>query len=142
MRTRDQYRGMCVFRIALEKGVETRVNVCIKRIYDSPTPEDGTRILVDRLWPRGVSREAAKLDLWMKEVAPSPELRKFFHHQEERFDEFAALYRQALAVDAEARSAVEKIRSLAEETKVTLLYAAKSRAVNHAVVLADVIRSS
>lgn len=73
--------------------------VSVKRVYDPPAPEDGVRVLVDRLWPRGLSREKAAIDEWMKDIAPSPELRVWFGHRPERFAEFAAAYERELAED-------------------------------------------
>lgn len=107
----------------------------IKRIYDAPSPSDGQRILVDRLWPRGVSREHAALDEWLKDVAPSPELRLWFGHKPERFEEFGKKYRHELATAPEKTAAVEHLRALVKRGKVTLLYGAKDPQVNQAVVL-------
>jgi uncharacterized protein YeaO (DUF488 family) len=106
----------------------------IKRIYEPPAGEDGLRILVDRLWPRGVSKEAAALDLWLKEVAPTPELRTWFGHEPERFEEFSARYRAEL----ESNPALERLLEAARDAdSVTLLYAARDPECNHAVVLRD-----
>nr|WP_240544176.1 DUF488 domain-containing protein [Bifidobacterium sp. SO4] len=107
----------------------------VKRIYDEPEPDDGCRILVDRLWPRGMSRERAALDLWMKEIAPSPTLRKWFGHDPDRFAEFAERYRAELDANAEAVGALRDI--ITAHGNVTLLYAAKDPLINHAVVLRD-----
>lgn len=110
----------------------------IKRIYDEPVPEDGYRILVDRLWPRGMRKERAALDMWMKDIALSSELRRWFGHDPERFDDFARRYRSELDVN---KTAVEELaRLLLEQRTVTLLYAAKSPIYNHAVVLRDYMR--
>lgn len=104
----------------------------IKRIYDEPAADDGMRILIDRLWPRGVSKERAALDLWLKEIAPTPELRTWFDHKADRFDEFSARYTAELATNP----AVQTIKELmAKHPTVTLLYAAKDPNINHAVVL-------
>lgn len=108
----------------------------IKRIYDEPSKEDGYRVLVDRLWPRGVSKKAANLDEWNKEVAPSPELRKWFDHKEERFPEFARLYRKELK---EKERTLNKLRQVAKKETVSLLYAAKNPEINHAIVLKNVL---
>ncbi len=108
----------------------------IKRIYDEPSDDDGYRVLVDRLWPRGISKKAAKLDEWSKEIAPSPELRKWFDHQEARFDEFARLYREELKEKADT---LDELRQLAKNETVSLLYAAKNPQINHALVLKDVL---
>lgn len=108
----------------------------IKRIYDTPSESDGYRVLVDRLWPRGVSKKAANLDEWIKEVAPSPELRKWFDHKEERFKEFEWRYREELK---DKKEELDKLRQSAKNETVSLLYAAKSPEINHAVVLKDVL---
>jgi uncharacterized protein YeaO (DUF488 family) len=110
------------------------MSVRVKRIYEQPSPADGLRVLVDRLWPRGVSKQLAAVDLWLKEVAPSSDLRMWFGHRPERFHDFAARY----AAELDANPAVEQLRRLvASDQTVTLLYGAKDAAINHAVVLAD-----
>ncbi|HEX3754983.1 MAG TPA: DUF488 domain-containing protein [Rhizomicrobium sp.] len=103
----------------------------IKRIYEPPSPTDGYRVLVDRLWPRGISREKAALDEWAKEVAPTPELREWFDHRPERFAEFRRQYKQQLA----GNSAWKALRIQLKRRRVTLLYGAKDPKINHAVVL-------
>lgn len=109
----------------------------IKRIYDDPADDDGCRVLVDRLWPRGVSKERAGLELWLKEIAPSPPLRQEFAHMQERFADFRAQYEDEL----EDNPAVEQLLDLAERHKtVTLLYAAKDPEVNHARVLLEFLQ--
>ena len=114
--------------------------VKVKRVHDEASAGDGFRVLVDRLWPRGVSKDRARLDLWLKEVAPSTELRRWFHADEGRFDEFAVRYRAEL----DGNPAVERLRGIvAEHPVVTLLYAARApQDRNHATVLAEVIRSA
>jgi uncharacterized protein YeaO (DUF488 family) len=107
----------------------------IKRIYDAPKPSDGRRILVDRLWPRGVSKANAHLDGWNKDVAPSTKLRTWFGHEPERFVEFSRRYKAELAGSA----AVRDLRSLGRRSKVTLLYAAHDPKINHAIVLKSVL---
>lgn len=109
----------------------------IKRIYDAPASADGKRVLVDRIWPRGVSKESAKLDLWLKEIAPSPELRKWFGHDPARFKEFSDRYRQELKVNDVA---VSELCDLVDQADVTLLYAARDRRANHAIVLAEFLK--
>lgn len=105
-----------------------------KRIYSAPAPTDGYRVLVDRLWPRGVSKERAHLDLWLKEVAPSPDLRRWFGHVPDRFDAFAERYRREL----DANPAWTQLKNIvAQHRVVTLLYAAKDEKHNEAVVLQD-----
>lgn len=103
----------------------------IKRVYDPPSPRDGMRVLIDRLWPRGLTKEKAAVDLWLKDVAPSPTLRTWFGHRDDRFDAFADKYRAELEVNP----AVAELRALIAKRKVTLLYGAHDPAVNHAVVL-------
>src|SRR5690348_4275607 len=106
-------------------------SLAIKRVYDPPAAEDGYRVLVDRLWPRGMTKEAAQLDLWAKNLAPSPDLRKEFNHQPERFAEFKHHYLSELA----RNPAVTAFRVELKRPKVTLLYGAHDRANNHALVL-------
>lgn len=110
--------------------------IIIKRIYDEPSDDDGYRVLVDRLWPRGVSKEKARLNEWNKDIAPSPELRKWFDHQEVRFEEFSRLYREELK---QKETALNDLRKIAKKETVSLLYAAKSPKINQAVVLRDVL---
>lgn len=106
----------------------------IKRIYDEAADDDGYRILVDRLWPRGVSKERASLDLWLKEIAPSPPLRTEFAHMRERFEDFRRSYQAEL----ERNPAVEQLLELAAGKKrVTLLYGARDPEINHARVLLE-----
>lgn len=109
-----------------------------KRIYDEPADDDGCRVLVDRLWPRGVSKERAGLELWLKDIAPSPPLRQEFAHMKERFDDFREQYESEL----EQNPAVGQLLELAaREGKVTLLYGAKDPEVNHARVLLEFLQS-
>jgi uncharacterized protein YeaO (DUF488 family) len=106
--------------------------ISIKRIYDKPTEQDGFRVLVDRLWPRGVSKDKAALDAWLKDVAPSPELRTWFGHEPERFTEFTVRYEAEL----ENNPAVAELKHMLDDhLHVTLLYAAQDPSVNHAQVL-------
>jgi Uncharacterized conserved protein len=112
-----------------------------KRIYDTAHESDGKRILVDRLWPRGLSKETAAIHEWMKEIAPSHELRKWFHEQEKAdFDEFENRYRQELLEDASKAPLLEQLQRWAEAGTVTLLYSAKDEHRNQAVCLAEIIR--
>jgi uncharacterized protein YeaO (DUF488 family) len=106
--------------------------ISIKRVYEKPTSTDGMRILVDRLWPRGVSNEAAALDLWCKEIAPTPELRTWFDHREDRFADFKKRY----LLELRSNPAVPDLVSEMGKNKATLLYGAHDEKVNHAVVLA------
>jgi uncharacterized protein YeaO (DUF488 family) len=107
-----------------------------KRIYDPPGPDDGVRVLVDRLWPRGVAKAKARLDDWMKDIAPTPALRTWFGHRPERFTEFRKRYRAELA----ANPMVADLRKLGRRHKVTLLYGARDPDINHAVVLAAALK--
>lgn len=106
----------------------------IKRIYEEPSEDDGYRVLVDRLWPRGVSKEEARLDEWMQTIAPSPELRKWFDHEPEKFGDFKKRYETELA---EKENLVNELTEKADGRTVTLLYAARDEVHNHAVVLRD-----
>lgn len=104
----------------------------LRRVYDPPQPGDGTRILIDRLWPRGVARD--KVDLWLKEIAPSDALRKRFHGQPEQWDGFVAAYGEELEGEA-ARAALRTLLERREAGPVTLLYAARDEHRNNAVAL-------
>ncbi|HKU32156.1 DUF488 domain-containing protein [Arthrobacter sp. NyZ413] len=111
----------------------------IKRIYDEAADDDGYRVLVDRLWPRGVSKDDAHLDLWLKEIAPSPPLRKEFGHMEEHFADFKHHYEAEL----ESNPAVDQLLDLADgKNRVTLLYGAKDPEINHAKVLLEYLEDS
>jgi uncharacterized protein YeaO (DUF488 family) len=107
-------------------------------IYDSVTEDDGYRVLIDRLWPRGFSKEDAKVDLWMKEIAPSTELRKWFHHDPDKWMEFQQRYKDELVNKKEL---IDQLLKLEKEKKViTLLFSAKDREKNQAMVLIEVLR--
>ena len=108
-------------------------SIQIKRAYEPSSPKDGKRILVDRLWPRGLSKEKAALDLWDKDIAPTTLLRKWFDHRPDRFTEFKRRYRDEL----KSNPAVPEILRQIGRSKTTLVYAAHDPAVNHAAVLAD-----
>jgi len=108
----------------------------IKRVYEPPTKSDGRRILVDRLWPRGMRKADAELDDWWKELAPSPALRTWFGHDPERFAEFKRRYRAELKANPKLNAAANALGA----GRVTLLYAAKDPQINHAVVLAEALR--
>lgn len=109
----------------------------MKRVYDRAGESDGYRVLVDRLWPRGVSKERAELDEWAKEVAPSPDLRTEWHHAPERFDEFANRYRTELDENDAARTLLAKGE---QHERVTLLFGARDEHANHAAVLLEWLR--
>ena len=108
----------------------------LKRVYAPPAPEDGVRILVDRLWPRGLSKEKAAVDHWMKEIAPSAELRRWFGHDPDRWAEFRRRYMAELR---QHTGLLDQIRELASEGRVTLLFGAHDQEHNDAVVLAEVL---
>lgn len=110
----------------------------VKRVYEPPARSDGLRVLVDRLWPRGLTKEAARIDRWAKEIAPSAELRKEFHHQPGKWSEFRERYFAELAANP---AVVAELRSVAKRQTVTLLYAAKDTQFNNAVALAEYLRS-
>jgi uncharacterized protein YeaO (DUF488 family) len=110
--------------------------VAAKRIYDPVGPGDGYRILIDHIWPRGVSRERARLDEWARELAPSGELRKWFDHDPDRFAEFRARYRDELAAEP---GRLEELRRRASDGPLTILYAAGDREHNNAVVLVELL---
>lgn len=111
-------------------------SVQIKRIYEEASPEDGFRMWVDRIWPRGISKERAKLDEWNKEIAPSTELRKWFDHKMEKFEEFKLLYSKELESKKEN---LNRMKEIAQKENLTLLYAAKDTEMNQAVLLRDLI---
>ena len=106
----------------------------LKRVYDPPASGDGTRILVDRLWPRGIAKDKAAIDLWLKEIAPSDALRKRFHGHLEDWDAFCAAYAAELEAPA-AQAAVAELRERLRKGPVTLLYASRDEAHNNAVAL-------
>jgi uncharacterized protein YeaO (DUF488 family) len=109
-----------------------------KRVYEEPKKGDGFRILVDRLWPRGLTKEKASVDLWMKEIAPSDELRKWFHHEERNWGEFVKRYKAELAKKKDLLGELKKLRN--EHGTVTLLFGSKDEKQNQAVVLADILK--
>ena len=113
--------------------------VRIKRVYAPPAAEDGTRVLVDRLWPRGLSKDAAALDLWLKEIAPSHELRKWFHKDPARWPEFQARYRQELELPEPAAALTQLRQAVRDKGTVTLLFASREETKNHAALLRDLL---
>lgn len=114
-------------------------DVRVRRVYDEPDPDDGTRVLVDRVWPRGLTKDKARLDQWCKQVAPSTQLRKWYSHDPERFEEFDRRYREELK-DAERAPALEHLQELARSGRLTLLTATRHAEISQAAVLADLIR--
>lgn len=113
--------------------------VRLRRVYDDPAPTDGARVLVDRVWPRGLSKDRAHIDLWCKQVAPSTELRKWYAHDPERFAEFTRRYRSELQ-ESERAEALTELRRLAGDQTVTLLTATKDIHISQAAVLAELIQ--
>ena len=113
------------------------MDIQLKRAYDPAESADGFRVLVDRLWPRGISKEKLKLDLWDKDTAPSDELRRWFHHEGGSWEEFERRYREELAANPEALRALRE--ALAGRKRVTLLYGAKDAQHNQAVVLRELL---
>ena len=111
----------------------------MKRIYDPPDQNDGARVLVDRLWPRGVRKDTARLTLWLKDIAPSTDLRRWFGHEPARFSEFSRRYREELGANTDAVSQIDE--ALSRLGPVTLLYAAHDTEHNEARVLADYLKA-
>lgn len=114
-------------------------DVRIKRAYDPPAASDGYRVLIDRVWPRGVKREELRIDDWARDLAPSAELRRWFGHDPARFDEFRARYRAELEGHPEK---LAELRRRAQEGTLTLVYGARDREHNNAVVLAELLRAA
>ena len=112
------------------------MKIALKRVYEQPAKEDGTRILVDRLWPRGLSKEKAHVDLWLKEVAPSNELRKWFAHDPAKWPEFKTRYKAELKQNAEQ---VALLKQAVAKGHATLLYGARDTEHNEAVVLQQLL---
>ena len=110
------------------------MSIRIKRVYEEPSHEDGKRILVDRLWPRGLSKEKASVDLWLKDIAPSTELRKWFAHDPSKWDEFKQRYLSELKENSEA---VQTLKEELKKGQVTLVYGAKDEEHNDALVLQE-----
>jgi uncharacterized protein YeaO (DUF488 family) len=111
------------------------MSVMLKRVYDPPAKADGERVLVDRLWPRGLTKVKAKVDLWLKDVAPSTELRKWFGHDPEKWTEFKKRYR----VELKNNPALSELLELSRQGDITLVYAAKDQLHNEAVVLKQIL---
>lgn len=111
-------------------------NIATKRIYEKPATGDGKRVLVDGLWPRGVRKEDAKLDEWLREIAPDGELRRWFDHDLARWDEFRRRYRAQLA---DQQHAIDRLRRIARAGKLTLLYGARDERHNNALVLRNIL---
>jgi uncharacterized protein YeaO (DUF488 family) len=121
----------------LTMGTDIRV----RRVYDEPSSADGARVLVDRVWPRGMRKDSAHLDEWAKDVAPSPDLRTWYQHDPAKFDEFRRRYTAELAQPG-AREALARLRALAGERPVTLLTATRELDISQAAVLAGLLRGT
>ena len=113
-------------------------DVRVRRIYEQPSQQDGTRVLVDRVWPRGLTKSRAELAGWCKQVAPSTALRKWYDHDPERFEEFSRRYRAELE-EPERAKALQHLRELAKDRTLTLLTATKRPEISEAMVLADLL---
>ncbi|WP_326627355.1 DUF488 family protein [Nonomuraea fuscirosea] len=113
--------------------------VQVRRVYEEPAGDDGTRVLVDRIWPRGMTKERAHLDEWCKEIAPSTDLRTWYHHDPDLFAEFGRRYREELT-EPERAAALAHLRELAEGGALTLLTATKQAEISEAAVLAELLR--
>ncbi|MFE9675683.1 DUF488 domain-containing protein [Streptomyces sp. NPDC006259] len=114
------------------------MSVRVRRVYEPPEPEDGVRVLVDRLWPRGLAKDAARVDEWPKGLTPSNELRRWYHGGEGSYEEFARRYEAELA-EPEAEELLDRVRQLAQAGPVTLLTAVKEPEHSHATVLARLL---
>lgn len=116
--------------------------IALKRAYDKPSASDGTRVLVDRLWPRGVSKDGARIKLWLKDVAPSEELRKWFHERRSMWDKFRERYLKELAIPAAAQALDQLFELSATKKKLTLVYASRDEQHNNAVVLKQLLEGT
>ncbi|MEC3608734.1 DUF488 family protein [Bacillus glycinifermentans] len=113
--------------------------IVLQRIYNEHPRLEGRRILIDRVWPRGISKEDARLDEWMKEIAPSPSLRKWFQHDPEKFEQFKEAYQEEIRQDAEKQTKLKELRDMMKNERVVLLYGAKDEIHNHAIVLKEML---
>ena len=111
----------------------------LKRVYEEPSPQDGARVLVDRLWPRGLTKQRAAVELWMKDLAPSTELRKWFAHDADKWKQFQTRYRKELT---EKKDLLKQLRQMSRGQTVTLLYGARDEEHNEAVVLKKILDRS
>ncbi len=123
---------------AAARGGSSAPKIGVRRVYDPPLPDDGLRVLVDRLWPRGLSKAAAQVELWLKEIAPSDELRRWFGHDPERWEDFKSRYFSELRQN---ESGLAELRSKVEDSpRITLLFAAKDTQFNNAVALKEFLQ--
>ena len=114
------------------------IDIRLKRIYEPAKPDDGFRILIDRLWPRGISKERAELDFWAKDITPTTELRKDFHEGKDSWDEFKVMYREELLNNPNLENFIKIIKN---QKTVTLLYGSKDPVHNHAIILLEVLKA-
>jgi uncharacterized protein YeaO (DUF488 family) len=114
------------------------LQIRLKRVYEGPSSQDGKRVLADRLWPRGLKKEEARVDLWLREIAPSTELRKWFGHDPDKWQEFKRRYFRELDCN---HSAVQELLALADKGRVTLVFGARDKQFNHAVALKEYIQN-
>jgi uncharacterized protein YeaO (DUF488 family) len=139
MSVKDLHKG--IPRATGVQAMKMTGTVRTARVYDTPASGDGIRVLVDRVWPRGLTRESAHVEEWCKQVAPSTELRKWYAHDPVRFAEFARRYRAELQ-EPERGEAVEHLREVAQAHNLTLVTATKAIEISQAAVLADVIQGA
>lgn len=116
------------------------MQIWLKRAYEPPGPQDGTRVLVDRLWPRGVSKEEAQIDLWLKQIAPSDSLRKWFNHDPNKWEPFKERYYQELKADKPEQ--VRDLADIAGQGRVTLVFGAKDERLNNAAALKEYLEKN
>lgn len=128
-------------RMRQPSRTELQGDVRVRRVYDEPLPDDGVRVLVDRLWPRGLSRAKAQLDEWCKEIAPSTALRRWYGHDPSKFEEFRRRYRRELAEPERAR-ALQHLRDVCDHQPLTLLTGTRRPELSDAAVLADLLRGA
>ncbi len=115
-----------------------KLSIALKRVYDQPAASDGTRVLVERLWPRGISKEHAHVDLWLKEVAPSTELRKWYNHDVQKFQEFRRRYESELQSES-AQKTLAQLREIAKQGQLTLILAARDVEHSSAAILRELL---
>ena len=118
-----------------------KLSIALKRAYDEPSASDGTRVLVERLWPRGISRERAHINLWLKDVAPSTELRKWFNHDPQKFPEFRRRYETELKSET-AQASLTKLCEIAKQGQLTLIFAARDLSHSNAIIIQDLLLHS
>ncbi|SEA72482.1 Uncharacterized conserved protein YeaO, DUF488 family [Thalassobacillus cyri] len=115
------------------------MSIVLQRIYDESDPLGGNRVLVDGVWPRGISKEQAQVDEWMKEISPSKELRQWFDHDPEKYEEFKEYYKEQIDNSKERKHQLQQLKKMAENERLVLLYGAKNEEHNHAIVLKELL---